>query len=183
MRFCKNIKQSYLLTMKQIIICLIALGLSVGALAQNNEFGIVVGGFNGLSYKKMISENFAIQTDLAVGFQRTAYFDRMEIGIIDLFDFVLNPNFLFNKELNSGLYAFVGGGVSLGLAQELLIIESYGKFGVNAMLGAGYKFQNFPISLSLDFRPGYGMLFHGDWRGMVVNTFDWHLAFSARYCF
>ena len=169
--------------MKKIILCLIAMGLSVGAFAQNNEFGVVVGGFNGLSYKRIVNENFAIQTDLAVGFQRTVFNLEGITGPTDLFDFVLNPNFLFNKELNSGLYAFVGGGVSLGLAQELLILESYGKFGVNAMLGAGYKFQNFPISLSLDFRPGYGMLFHGDWLGMVVNTFDWHLAFSARYCF
>ena len=169
--------------MKKFILCLITLGLSMGAFAQDNEAGLIVGGFNGLSYKKIMSENFAIQTDLAVGFQRTVFNLEGITGPTDLFDFVLNPNFLFNKELNSGLYAFVGGGVSLGLAQELLILESYGKFGVNAMLGAGYKFQNFPISLSLDFRPGYGMLFHGDWLGMVVNTFDWHLAFSARYCF
>lgn len=170
--------------MKKIILCLMVLGLSVGAFAQNNEVGLVVGGFNGLSYKKMMSENFAIQTDLAVGFQHTVFNLENVVGSTSLFDFVLNPNFLYNKELNSGLYAFAGGGVSLGLAQELYIPEiTYGKFGINAMLGAGYKFQNYPISLSLDFRPGYGMQFHGDFGGMVINTFDWHLAASVRYCF
>ena len=170
--------------MKKIILCLIVMGVSVGAFAQNNEFGVVVGGFNGLSYKRIVNENFAIQTDLAVGFQRTVFNLEGITGPTDLFDFVLNPNFLFNKELNSGFYAFAGGGLSLGLAQELLVPGiTYGKFGINAMLGAGYKFQDFPISLSLDFRPGYGMLFHKGLSGMVVNTFDWHLALSARYCF
>ena len=58
--------------MKKVILCLMVLGLSIGAFAQNNEVGILGGGLNGLSYKKMMSENFAIQTDLAVGFQRTS---------------------------------------------------------------------------------------------------------------
>ena len=94
--------------MKKIILCLIVMGVSVGAFAQNNEFGVVVGGFNGLSYKRIVNENFAIQTDLAVGFQRTVFNLEGITGPTDLFDFVLNPNFLFNKELNSGFYAFAG---------------------------------------------------------------------------
>ena len=60
-----------------------------------------------------------------------------------IYDFFIDKNVLplYDKELNSGLYAFAGGGVSLGLAQELDIPEiTYGKFGINAMLGAGYKF-------------------------------------------
>ncbi|MBR1995696.1 MAG: hypothetical protein IJ989_00375, partial [Paludibacteraceae bacterium] len=103
--------------MKKIILCLMVLGLSVGAFAQNNEVGLVVGGFNGLSYKKMMSENFAIQTDLAVGFQRTSIDWLGDSELItttgDLLDFVINPNFLYNKELKYGIYAFAGGGASV----------------------------------------------------------------------
>lgn len=82
--------------MKKIILCLMVLGLSVGAFAQNNEVGFVVGGFNGLSYKKVMCENFAIQTDLAVGFQHTVFNIENVVGSTNLFDFVLNPNFLRN---------------------------------------------------------------------------------------
>ena len=169
--------------MKKIILCLIAMGLSVGAFAQNNEFGVMVGGFNGLSYKRIVNEKFAIQTDLGVGLQATAFNIDGIAGSTHLFDFVINPNFLYNKELKSNIYAFLGMGINLGLAQELNIPEiTYGKFGVNAMAGFGFKVQKLPLSISLDFRPGYAMLFNSNFDSLI-NIFDWHLALGARYCF
>ncbi len=127
--------------MKKIILCFMVLGLSLGAFAQNNELGLLVGGLDGLTYKKMMSENFAIQTDLAVGFQRTSidWLGDSELitATADLFDFVINPNFLYNKELKHGIYAFAGGGVSVGLAQGLHASPNpitFGKFGLNAMI-------------------------------------------------
>jgi hypothetical protein len=73
---------------------MMAVVFSLGIFAQSQEFGVVVGGMNGLSYKKIMSENFAIQTDLAVGFQRTvategAYYDFLSLTI-DIFDFTLD---------------------------------------------------------------------------------------------
>lgn len=175
--------------MKKIILCLMVLGLSVGAFAQNNEVGLVVGGFNGLSYKKMMSENFAIQTDLAVGFQRTSIDWLGDSELItttgDLLDFVINPNFLYNKELKYGIYAFAGGGASVGLAQGLHASASpitFGKFGLNGMIGAGYKLADLPLTFALDFRPGYAMLLNVKTE-TLLSIFDWHLAASVRYCF
>ena len=177
--------------MKKIILCLMVLGLSLGAFAQNNEIGLVVGGLNGLSYKKMMSEDFAIQTDLAVGFQRTSMDWLGDSELItapaDLFDFVINPNFLYNKELKYGIYAFAGGGASVGLAQGLLHVGHYdpitfGKFGLNAMIGAGYKLADLPLTFALDFRPGYAMLLNVKTE-TLLSIFDWHLAASVRYCF
>ena len=175
--------------MKKIILCLMVLGLSVGAFAQNNEVGLVVGGFNGLSYKKMMSENFAIQTDLAVGFQRTSidWLGDSELitATADLFDFVINPNFLYNKELKYGIYAFAGGGASVGLAQGLHAGDfalTFGKFGLNGMVGAGYKLPNLPLTCALDFRPGYAILLNVRTE-TLLSIFDWHLAASVRYCF
>ena len=175
--------------MKKIILCLMVLGLSVGAFAQNNEVGLLVGGLNGLSYKKMMSENFAIQTDLAVGFQRTSIDGLGDSELItataDLFDFVINPNFLYNKELKHGIYAFAGGGASVGLAQGLPTGYNpitFGKFGLNAMIGAGYKLADLPLTFALDFRPGYAMLLNVKTE-TLLSIFDWHLAASVRYCF
>ena len=183
-------KTLILTSMKKIIFSLLCVAVSMGTFAQNQEVGLVVGGFNGLSYKKMMSENFAIQTDLAIGFQRTIIdVGHNALGNIlygyDLFDFVINPNFLYNKELKHGIYVFAGGGASVGLAQELY--EGYsadrsGKFGVNGMIGAGYKLADLPLTFALDFRPGYAMLpliRHKK----IIHAFDWHLAASLRYCF
>ena len=175
--------------MKKIIFSLLCVAVSMGAFAQNQEGGLVVGGFNGLSYKKMMSENFAIQTDLAVGFQRTSidWLGDSELitATADLFDFVINPNFLYNKELKHGIYAFAGGGASVGLAQGLHASPNpitFGKFGLNAMIGAGYKLADLPLTFALDFRPGYAMLLNVKTE-TLLSIFDWHLAASVRYCF
>ena len=175
--------------MKKIIFSLLCVAISMGTFAQDQEVGLVVGGFNGLSYKKMMSENFAIQTDLAVGFQRTSidWLGDSELitATADLFDFVINPNFLYNKELKHGIYAFAGGGASVGLAQGLPASYNpitFGKFGLNAMIGAGYKLANLPLTFALDFRPGYAMLLNVKTE-TLLSIFDWHLAASVRYCF
>ena len=172
--------------MKKLFISFLSILFSFGLFAQHQqEFGIVGGSLNGLSYKRIMSENFAIQTDLAVGFQRTIgatnyYFEE---SLIDMFDFTLNANFLYNKNLQNGLYTFIGGGSNLGLAKGLPYSSAtLGKFGINAMLGAGYKMPKMPLSISLDFRPGYAILFqHYD--VIPIHIFDWHLALGVRYCF
>lgn len=175
--------------MKKIIFSLLCVAISMGTFAQDQEVGLVVGGFNGLSYKKMMSENFAIQTDLAVGFQRTSidWLGDSELitATADLFDFVINPNFLYNKELKHGIYVFAGGGASVGLAQGLPASYNpitFGKFGLNAMIGAGYKLADLPLTFALDFRPGYAMLLNVKTE-TLLSIFDWHLAASVRYCF
>ena len=174
--------------MKKLVFSFLALVLAMGATAQNQEIGLVVGGLNGLSYKKHMSENFAIQTDLAVGVQRT------DLGIIgdgdfiplpvDMFDFVLNPNFLYHKDLKYGIYAEFGGGLSAGLMQTLHTINpmTLGKFGLNAYAGVGYKMNNLPLAFGLDFRPGYALDINVPYE-LLLHQFDWHLAASVRYCF
>ena len=173
--------------MKKLFLGILSILFTTGLFAQQQEFGIVAGGLNGLSYKRIMSETFAIQTDLVVGFQRTsvmedAYYDYMTTTI-DVFDFALNANFLYNKELQNGLYAFIGGGPNIGLVQGLPYSEiTFGKFGANAMLGAGYKMSNIPLTFSLDFRPGYAFLLNYRYE-TILHMLDWHLALGVRYCF
>ena len=56
----------------------------------------------------------------------------------------------------------------------------FGKFGINAVVGAAYHFAAVPVVLALDFRPGYGMSFT---KGGASHYFDWKLAFAVRYAF
>ena len=174
--------------MKKLFFSLVALIFATASMAQNHEIGLVVGGLNGLSYKQHMTKNFAIQADLAVGFQST------QLGIMgdgdyiplqaDIFDFMLNPNFLYHKDLKYGIYAEFGGGVSAGLMQTLHTINpaTLGKFGINAMAAVGYKMDKLPLAFGLDFRPGYAMSINVPME-LLLNQFDWHLAASVRYCF
>ena len=80
--------------------------------------------------------------------------------------------------------------------------KAYGKFGINAMAGVEFAFTGAPITLSVDFRPGYGLLFAGhdeDYKkaqdeakefgyeysatAPVYHFFDWTLAATVRYTF
>ena len=174
--------------MKKVLFSFLVLIFATTSMAQNQEIGLVVGGLNGLSYKKHMTENFAIQTDLAVGFQST------QLGIMgdgdyiplraDIFDFILNPNFLYHMDLKYGIYAELGGGVSAGLMQTLHTVNpaTFGKFGINAMVGVGYKMDKLPLAFGLDFRPGYAMSINVPME-LLLNQLDWHLAASVRYCF
>ena len=174
--------------MKKLFLGILSILFTTGLFAQQQEFGIVAGGLNGLSYKRIMSETFAIQTDLAVGFQRTSAMAPLRGGNIfvttfDIFDFALNANFLYNKELQNGLYAFIGGGPNIGLVQDLPYANMiFAKFGANAMLGAGYKMSNIPLTFSLDFRPGYAFLLNYRYE-TILHMLDWHLALGVRYCF
>lgn len=166
------------------VICLVFLA-SMTAFSQNNEFGVVVGGLNGLSHRYYLQSDFVVQTDLAIGLQRTVASvaigggARVE-GRSDIWDLALNPNLLYYKELIDHFSILAGCGLSLGMLGGFGASNVNGKFGINAMVAANYKIVSTPLSVSLDFKPGYGLGFnkHGDF-----SFFDWHLAAGVRYTF
>lgn len=80
--------------------------------------------------------------------------------------------------------------------------EDLGKFGINAMAGVEIAFTGAPITVGIDFRPGYGLLFAGhddeykkakkevEEQGgsykaspFTYSFFDWTLAATVRYTF
>jgi hypothetical protein len=244
--------------MKRILLLAVAAFAAISVFAQNYEHsvGVVAGGLNGLSYKYFISEDLAIQADLAVGLTSTSgsamkavkltykslgdIEDRVTMNLsASLWAFELAPNFVYQKNITStdwcDLDFFVGGGFTLGYAKlisgriksveyaeyikgvetdkekyetnEPLGFEDaaldFGKFGINAIGGVEMAFKGAPITLGIDFRPGYGLLFAGNDKEykerqeeykelfnaeysetpLTYNFFDWTLAATVRYTF
>jgi hypothetical protein len=181
--------------MKRILlfICM-ALIASNSLFAQDykQSAGIVVGSLNGISYKRFIKENVAVQADLAFGLlatRATAYYAGYALsGTEQVWNFQLQPNMYYQKNILNAewgnIAAFVGGGVSLGYAEEFGFDLSLGKFGVNAIAGIECILNDTPISVGLDFRPGYGLLLANQQYGTITtHIFDWALAANVRYCF
>ena len=163
-----------------------------------HSIGATVGSMQAFSYKTFVTDHFAIQVDLGTKITHT---DGEHVRGINLWDLELNPNFMYEGNFVAGLYGFAGGGVSLGYswtAWDPRVHSTYpiyywhynehywdcGKFGINAILGLEYKL-NIPLTLQLDFRPGYGMLFGEEYwgRANVWNYFDWSLNAGVRYAF
>lgn len=160
--------------------------------AQNykQSVGLVVGSFNGFSYKNFISNNVALQTDLGFGLLATrgsigmVGYEGLIYGIEHHWSFHFNPNLYYQKtfhEENWGnISAFAGGGLSLGLASEFRNSMVFGKCGFNAIAGIEFELDDAPFTFGLDFRPGYEMMFG---HGIYGNFFDWAIAASVRYTF
>jgi len=172
--------------MKKILTIVAVLMMAVTVSAQH-EIGGIVGGLNGVSYKYWLNDNMAIQADLAAGLTRAAggesfdgHYYSWDYG---MWDFTVNPNFLYHWQLPANFKIYCGGGISFGMASALSAGDLlWGKFGINANVGAAYHFANIPLVLALDFRPGYGLNFRDANYG-TRNYFDWKLAFAVRYAF
>jgi len=167
--------------MKKIILFSMLL-LSIGAFAKpyHHSLGFSAGSFNGLSWKVLVKEHFAVQTD--VGAHLTVF--DYSYGA-----FVINPNFLYqgtmftNDVLDIDFNA--GGGLSFGFVGPFGYNSRYnegvfcGDFGFNALVGVEFAFNRSPLALSFDFRPGYGMGF--DYKDAVHNFFDWGVQIGLRF--
>lgn len=178
--------------MKKLVLVVVAM-LATGVMyaqTYQHSVGLVVGSLNGVSYKTFVGENFAVQADLAFGVVATQGGTEVATGEVRYWDFQVNPNAYYQKEVASfswgTLSAYGGGGLSIGMAKFLgsYSMPLMGKWGINAIAGVECGVNNLPIVFALDFRPGYGMLFYGEYGyTMTVNTFDWALAASVRYVF
>lgn len=181
----KNLIIRALVAEKKLFLLLAALVITTTAMAQH-EIGVVVGGMNGLSYKYWVSDRFAVQADLAVGLTAAPTgmaFDGYSeyIGANSQYDFTINPNALYHFPLAPAFQLYAGGGFNLGLVSDLHNVDPnaiFGKFGLNAAVGAAYEVKNFV--LAFDFRPGYALEFY-DSMALTLHAFDWRLGLAVRY--
>ncbi len=175
---------------KLFVLFFLTATLALSAQTYKQSVGLVVGSFNGFSYKTFMSENVALQADLGFGLLATqgsigmVGYEGLIYGVEHHWSFHFNPNMYYQKtfhEENWGdISAFVGGGLSLGLASEFRNSLVFGKWGFNAIAGIEFSLDDAPFTFGLDFRPGYEMMFG---HGVYGNFFDWAIALSARYTF
>ena len=201
-----------------LYILLISLtSLSLSAQNYTHSVGTVVGSMFGFSYKgfSLGVDGLGVQLDLkahVAATQGSMYLlvdgkrvsDPSLSGGFDYWTFEANPQILYQKyvhQFNEGnLSMYGGGGISLGMMQSNRTVYStpyvgtitrtdiMGKFGINAIVGVELEFDEAPVAISFDFRPGYGLGFDGDSyygetnSAQTLNFFDWALAFGIRYC-
>lgn len=128
---------------------------------------------------------------------------------INLWSFQFQPSLYSQKNIVNltwgNIAGFIGGGITLGYSTELIpelsnsfYIYDYGKVGANIITGIELIFKKVPITLGVDFRPGFGMLVTRDvvliqkepgdpvvevYNTIIYPMFDWGLAMSLRYAF
>lgn len=174
--------------MKKIFTLCVAVVMAATTISAQHEIGAVLGGMNGASYKYWFNDALALQADLAVGLTRVyagAYYQGTKLGdgSNSQYDFTINPNALYHWALPENFKIYAGGGMNFGLVSDMSNTNPngiFGKFGLNAAVGATYDFAEVPLVFALDFRPGYGLAFQ-DANSAHLSFFDWKLGFAIRY--
>lgn len=167
---------------------LFSMTLSIQAQAPyKHSIGVTVGSMQAISYKTFPTDHFAIQLDLG-----TKYNYSVIAGFGSThWSMELAPSFIYEGHFVKGLYGLVGGGFSLGFtwyppvsyyiasSPDMQIHKIMGKGGAHGIIGLEYKF-NIPLTLQLDFRPGYFFQFNHEFIG--DHTFEWGLVnLGVRY--
>lgn len=150
-----------------------------------NSIGVSLQSLNGIAYKTFCTDHFAIQADLGLKFTIGASRDfAYTIEFIQTVEAAVD--FMAEANLFKGLYGFIGAGPSLGYCwnlgreyQDHYEYYDFAKVGASALFGLEYKL-NIPLTIQLDFRPGYGLLFGDDY---LVSYFDWAFNAGVRYTF
>ena len=100
-------------------------------------------------------------------FGKNGYSYSDSFGILDA-----NANIMFESKVKAWdagqMLWFLGVGVSSGYQ-----FQSNGKVGANVIFGFEYAWANKPVSIQLDYRPGYGALLNR-------HQTDWGLMLSIR---
>jgi hypothetical protein len=177
-----------LINMKKIIVTAILLiGLGFSATAQEiskNAIGLRLGnndGFGGeVSYQRRLSKNNRLELDLGMRnqtYRNSGYnYESRAVKLEALYQWIWQIDGGFNW------YAGAGGGIG---SYSNNVVNNYPTSGtfllVAGEIGIEYLFD-FPLQLSLDFRPEVGF---GDYKysNQNLNTFGPDLALGIRYRF
>ena len=158
------------------------------AAPYDNAVGTTVGFMNGLKFKTFPTDHFALQFDLGYRFM----WDYMHNYVPAILSF--NPNVMYEASAGYGFYWFVGGGLNIGasLPKYYYYSETHNRyvghhanfvFGVNAIGGVEYKFNNIPLALQVDARPGFFLFANHKYHSPYI-LFDYSfLNISVHYTF
>jgi hypothetical protein len=116
----------------------------------------------GPSFKFFLTEYIAFQADIYIKGVLTAGIDANihTIAFAPYMSIETNVNIYFQNKIKDksslALFWLFGGGMSFGY----VFTPDNGKFGLNTIIGLEYIFKKRPLTIQLDIRPGYGLLFH-----------------------
>ena len=175
------------------LLCLPFMHISAQAPYKTSVGGMISPVFSaGVSSKTFFADHVAFQVDLMTKGISTWYIRRGEFympnAVLDYSGYEQNTNIMYQKKIKdlkkSELFWFCGGGVNIGYVGALH--NTFGKLGVNAITGLEFVFNKMPLSIQIDLRPGYGLLYQFPRReggGAKLRHFDWLVGFSLRYAF
>ena len=157
--------------------------------------GVVYAGIAaGPSFKAFFTDKVAFQVDFLFRGTATGNLDLKEntCGPVLYFALETDLNIVYQKKLKetSNWFWFIGGGVGMGRQ----LIAGNGKFGANVILGFEYVCEKIPLTIQLDLRPGYAMLYNLDSDELNKvqyfdpvkspwSHFDWLAGLTLRYAF
>ena len=194
---------------KFFTLCLVVLtavaSVSAKGKSSQHEIGGIVGGLNGVSYKYWFNQKMAIQADLAVGLTQGATHG----GSMGLWDFTINPNYLYHFDVAKNCKVYTGGGINFGMVSVLSMpgygygyggygygyaptrrYGSYGGYGYSAGASVAGKFGIDAVAGFAFDVPSAPVVLAFDFRpgyglmftgGGTAHYFDWKLAFAVRY--
>lgn len=152
--------------MKRLILVLVAiLGVSVALQAQNvngerNTIGIRAGWGVEAAYQRYVAPMNRVEATLGInrnGFLATGIYQWM---------------FDINSSHPGQFKWYVGGGVGMGVVTKWRYYKEEFEIGILAQGGVEYEFENTPLVLSFDYRPGLyftqGVFF--DWTGFALGV-------------
>lgn len=160
--------------MKKILFVVLLLKvISAGSLLQAQSYRTALGvrlssanamQNNSVSFKQFITDKTAIEALFTFG-------DPLALGAL----------VEFHKPLSSaGLTYYYGGGGYIGFVKTLNVntqkTNTDPNFGAQGVIGLDYKFNNIPLNLSLDWKPGLN----------IVNDINFEpaaIGFTARFTF
>ena len=159
--------------MKKLLLVLIAVvGISFAANAQSNNgkaIGLRFGYGTEVSYQQPVGNN-RLELD----------FGRLETLLNHYYHYFtgsITYQWLFDISAIPGLGWYVGPGAGAGWYTSSYYTSGL-TVGVGGIVGVDYKFANYPVILSLDFRPFYSVV-----NNSYYNSFDYSTAFGVRYTF
>jgi hypothetical protein len=157
--------------MKIICFCMI-LFLSITAMSQcsknQSRLGVRLGIIQGISYQHYISENVVVEGVAAMYRWDPALF---------VFGQFYTPYILSDPQLRFVLAAGVHAGYFKGYKNTDWfpdLVDQQEKYfipGVDFQIGVDYDFTEFPVNLTLEYRPAYNMIYHvGYWYGIALTV-------------
>ena len=158
--------------MKKLLLVLIAIvGISFAANAQNNgkAIGLRFGYGTEVSYQQPVGAN-RLEVDLG----------RLETLLYSWHYFTGSVTYQWLFDLGNvvpGLGWYVGPGAGAGWYVDPYYASGL-TIGVGGIVGVDYKFANYPLQVSLDFRPFYSVV-----NKSYYHSFDYSTALGVRYTF